>query len=245
LKKFLPLLFIFVVGVVVLPASFTWTSDGYRVKFGDTLFFEVFNDGWGVGVSLSKSATNYQKLGFLKVKTSEVTLKTGLSFGNGWNVFFCVDQKDVIPFPGSLYYEFFIGRSGGYAILEQDYIVKIGGYRLSLDNFAYMSRDTVMFHSGQFSMGGTSFAYRALNNTVLFGISDLDNVIFLGAGLLNWKLAGGAGFNFTPINGVDVKLLVSAAVDEFSFGFMVHAKKENTDLTFVLNTNEFYFSVKF
>jgi hypothetical protein len=84
-----------------------------------------------------------------------------------------------------------------------------------------------------------------LNNTVLFGISDPDNVLFLGAGLLNWKLAGGAGFNFTPINGVDVKLLVSAAVDEVSFGFMTRAKKGNTDLTFVLNTNEFYFSVKF
>ncbi|KAF2960252.1 hypothetical protein [Thermotoga sp. 38H-to] len=245
MKKYLLLLFLLIVGEVVFSASFIWTSSGYYVRFGDTLFFEAFEDGWGVGMSVTKSEANFQKLGFLKIKTSEVLLKAGISFGNTWNVSFFIDQRDLVPFPGSLHYEFFIGRFGGYALLEQNYNMKIGGYRLSLDNFSYMSENTVMFSSGHISMGSTSLAYRVLNNTFLFGVSDPDNVVFLGVGGLNWKLSGGAGFNFKPTNGVDLKLLVAASRDEVAFGFMGRVRKGNTDLTFVFNTGRFYFNVKF
>ncbi|PLV59987.1 hypothetical protein [Thermotoga sp. KOL6] len=241
-KLFLPLLLI--VGGLVFSHSFVWTSDGYRVKFGETLFLEAFNGGWGIGVELERSAANFQKIGFLKVKTSEVSLKTRLSFGNGWNFSFVVDQKDLVPFPGTLHYEFFIGRFGGYALLDQKYVAKIGGYKLSTENFSYMSKNIVMFWSGHFSMGSTTFSYRTLNDTFLVGISDPDNVVFLGMGGLNWKLAGGAGFNFSVSKDVDLKLLASVAKDEFSYGFMVRVKKE-TEVTLVVNTNKFYISVKF
>ncbi|ACM23474.1 MULTISPECIES: hypothetical protein [Thermotoga] len=244
MRKYL-LLFLLTVGGVLLSASFMWTSSGYHVRFGDTLFFEAFKDGWGIGASVTKSEANFQKLGFLKVKTSEAVLKVGISFGNTWNVSFFIDQRDLVPFPGSLHYEFFLGRFGGYALLEQNYNMKLGGYRLSLDNFSYMSEDTVMFCSGHLSMGSTSFAYRALNNTFLFGVSDPDNVVFMGVGGLNWKLSGGAGFNLRPINGVDLKLLVAASRDEVALGFMGRVRKGTTDLTFVFNTGRFYFSVKF
>ncbi|MCD6552151.1 hypothetical protein [Thermotoga sp.] len=244
MKKHL-LFLLLIVGGVVFSSSFMWTSDGYRVTFGDVLVFSVYNDEWGVGVGITRSQTNFQKLGFLRVKTSEVTLKTALLLGNGWSLSFSIDQRDIIPFPGNVHYEFLIGRSGGYALLDQDYIMKIGGYRFSLDNFSYMSKDTVMFCSGHISMGSTSFAYRVLNNTALFGISDADSVVFLGVGGLDWQLAGGVGFSFPVEKGLELKFLVSVSKNRVSYGFMAQAKKGSTELTFVLNTDKFYFNVKF